>query len=83
MCRASGTAVPMSHSQRRVALRRAVMVAMIVGSLLVAINHGDHIMQEPVCSHFYVKCLASYAVPFLVSFASAMLALRENRRPPT
>lgn len=57
---------------------RAVLMALIVGTVLVLINHGDHIHEEPVCDHFYAKCGLSYLVPFLVSLVSAMLADRKR-----
>lgn len=55
-------------------LGRALLIAAIVGTALVAINHGDHLLQEPVCDHFFLKCALCYAVPFLVSMVSAVLA---------
>ena len=61
-------------------LRRAVLMSIVVGTILVLINHGDHIHQEPVCDHFFVKGFLSYLVPFVVSIVSAMLAAR-TRRP--
>lgn len=55
-------------------LRRALIVSVIVGTVLVMINHGDHIEKEPVCDHFYLKGALCYVVPFLVSIISAMMA---------
>ncbi len=55
-------------------LRRAIMIALIVGTILVLINHGDHIQDEPVCSNFFLKAFLSYVVPFSVSIVSAILA---------
>jgi len=60
----------------RLNLRRAVMIALVVGTLLVLINHGDHIQDEPVCSNFFLKAFLSYVVPFSVSIVSAVLADR-------
>lgn len=51
-------------------------MAAVVGTVLVLINHGDHLEHEPVCDGFYLKCGLSYAVPFTVSIVSAMLAGR-------
>jgi hypothetical protein len=62
----------------RANLGRALLIAGIVGTILVLINHGDHLDREPVCDHFFAKCALSYVVPFAVSLASALLAARDN-----
>lgn len=61
-------------------LARASSLAMIVGSVLVLINHGDHLAQEPMCRGFYWKVALSYAVPFAVSLISTLLAQGDARR---
>ncbi|MCA9679306.1 MAG: nitrate/nitrite transporter NrtS [Kofleriaceae bacterium] len=58
------------------AYRRASLVAVVVGTALVLINHGDHLCREPVCHHFFLKAGLSYAVPFLVSLYSTARATR-------
>ncbi len=58
---------------------RAACVALVVGSLMVVINHGDHLAHEPVCRHFWLKLGCSYALPFVVSLVSSALALRAIR----
>lgn len=60
-------------------LRRALIISGIVGTVLILINHGDHLASEPVCSSFYLKCGLCYLVPFTVSIVSAMLAARHIR----
>ncbi len=62
----------------RANLRRAIIIALVVGTALLLINHGDHLGDEPVCSHFYLKACGMYAVPFLVSIVSAIFAARES-----
>ena len=57
-------------------LRRAMVIALVVGTALLMINHGDHLASEPVCAHFYLKLCGVYAVPFTVSMVSAVLAAR-------
>jgi hypothetical protein len=68
-------------------LRRSLAIAAVVGTILVLINHGDHITMDltlaPVCEHFYAKCGLSYLVPFLVSMVSGVLAAREREDEPT
>ncbi len=60
-------------------LRRAVVISLVVGSVLVLINHGDHLAQEPICTHFELKALLSYVVPFTVSLVSSAMASARNR----
>jgi hypothetical protein len=67
------------HLPWRAMLTRSAVIALAVGSLLVCINHGDHLCQEPVCAGFYWKLALSYVVPFVVSLASTTLALRDAR----
>jgi hypothetical protein len=67
----------------RRALVRALLLASVVGSALVLINHGDHLLMEPVCDRFFLKVSLSYLVPFAVSLVSTSLAVRDVRRPPT
>ena len=55
-------------------LRRALLMAAIVGTVLVAINHWDQLRAGPMRSGLVVKCILSYAVPFVVSMVSAVLA---------
>lgn len=59
---------------------RATLLAALVGSVLVLINHGDHLALEPICPGFYWKVALSYAVPFTVSFVSTLLAQGDARR---
>lgn len=63
----------------RANLQRAIIIALVVGTALLLINHGDHLADEPVCSHFYLKACGMYAVPFSVSIVSAILAARDTR----
>ena len=64
----------------RANVHRAVWIAVLVGTLLVLINHGDHIQEEPICSYFFLKTGLCYLVPFSVSIVSAILAdLKSNR----
>lgn len=64
----------------RRAVGRAFVLAALVGSTLVLINHGDHLMSEPVCDRFFLKCALSYITPFVVSLLSTALASADRRR---
>lgn len=61
----------------RAQLGRSILMALVVGSALVLINHGDHLAKEPICHGFVFKTGLSYLVPFLVSMVSAALAHRD------
>lgn len=71
---------PSRPSSPRRAVARAAGIAAIVGTTLVAINHGDHLRREPCCRGFFWKLALSYAVPFVVSLISTRLALADARR---
>lgn len=62
----------------RANLTRAIVIALLVGTALILINHGDHLLEEPICDGFMLKCALSYVVPFLVSMSSAVMAARER-----
>jgi hypothetical protein len=64
---------------------RAIGIALVVGTVLILINHGDHLASEPICEHFCVKIALSYLTPAVVSLVTARLATRvthnrEHRR---
>lgn len=52
-----------------------------VGALLIAINHGDAIVRRDVSFRRFVQMCLTMAVPYVVSTASSIGAMREfNRR---
>jgi hypothetical protein len=57
---------------------RSFKVAVIVGTLLMMINHGDIIFTGKVGLIHVLKILLTYAVPFLVSTYSSV----ESQRTP-
>lgn len=64
-------------------LRRALAIALFVGTVLVLVNHGDHIEQEPVCEFFFLKAGLCYFVPFAVSMVSVLMsASRQTHERP-
>ena len=62
-------------------LRRSLRIAVIVGTVLVAINHGNVIMAGVWHESLSWKVPLTYAVPFTVAMWSALSNLRA-RRPP-
>ena len=61
----------------RAVAKRASRVAILVGFVLAAINHGDRIMQGDVDLAMTVKILLTFCVPYSVSTYSSVLAVRE------
>lgn len=78
-----------SHNARRaswlqLALSRPVIVpalvyAVVVGPILIAINHGDAILEGQVGMHRVWKMGLTMLVPYLVSTFSSVGALRSQQ----
>ena len=67
-------------------VRRALCYAIGVGSLLIAINHGDAILRGDVPIARLWRMALTVTVPYCVSTASSVSAMRERHRlhrPPT
>jgi len=74
--RASSSGVPDTTARMVV---RAGTLALAVGTIHFLINHGDHLADEPVCSHCFVKVALSCVTPFVVSLLSSALGARRSR----
>jgi len=64
----------------RKVMKRSGIVALIVGTILAFINHGDAILAAnltPVC---WIKMIATCFVPYTVSSVTAVLAAFEARK---
>lgn len=61
-------------------VRRATVVALVVGTILVAINHGDAIAQGEVSAGRLVRIALTVLVPYCVSTYSSVSALRASDR---
>lgn len=60
-------------------MKRSAIVALIVGTILAFINHGDAILSAnltPVC---LIKMIATCFVPYAVSSGTAVMAAFEAR----
>ncbi|MCP3986748.1 MAG: phosphoenolpyruvate protein kinase [bacterium] len=62
-------------SSRRV-VRRALMYAVIVGTILISINHGDALLRGELDSTRLWKMGLTVLVPYAVSTLSSVSALR-------
>lgn len=58
-------------------VKRAARVAVLVGIVLAAINHGDRILAADIDLGLVVKILLTFCVPYSVSTYSSVLAVRE------
>lgn len=61
-------------------LKRAAIIALIVGTLLGLINHGDTLLFRTMDGTSALKIGLTYLVPFSVSLVALVLALLERQR---
>jgi hypothetical protein len=66
-------------TDRQIVLR-ALKIALIVGTLLCVINHGDAMAAGTLSSSSIIKMLLTYAVPYCVSTYSGVQAIRDRLR---
>ena len=57
-------------------VRRALLYALVVGAILIAINHGDALLAGQVGSERWWKMGLTVLVPYTVSTLSSVGALR-------
>jgi len=57
--------------------RRALRIMMVVGAILITINHGDAILRGHVDGARLARILLTLAVPYVVSTVSSVAAMRE------
>ncbi len=57
-------------------VRRSLRVALVVGTLLVLINHGDRIAAGTVSGLDWLKMGLTYLVPYSVSTWASVSAVR-------
>ncbi len=60
-------------------VRRGLKYAVIVGAILVSINHGDAIIAGSVSQGQYVKMGLTVLVPYCVSTFSSVAAILDTR----
>jgi hypothetical protein len=59
--------------------RRSLLTALLVGTLLTAINQGNLILRHGFTREFLLKMALTYCVPFCVSTSGALGAARIRR----
>lgn len=62
----------------REVVSRAFNVALLVGTLLALINHGEKIISLTLSSEDFVKVVFTYLVPYGVSTWSAVQAIKSK-----
>jgi hypothetical protein len=63
-------------------VRRARITSLIVGTVLVAINHGAAILTGQLTRERVFQMLLTFAVPYLVSTTSSVLTRNEMKSAP-
>ena len=61
-------------TQQNIVLR-AFKLALIVGSILMLINHGDVLLNNELTSKGFIKIIVTYFVPYCVSTYSSTEAI--------
>ena len=64
----------------RKVVKRSAIVALIVGTILAFINHGDLIFSGSLTSACWIKMIATCFVPYTVSSVTAVLTALEQRQ---
>lgn len=59
---------------------RATKIALIVGSILALINHGDRLVAMSLDGTAVLKIVLTFLVPYCVSTYSSVQAMRERMR---
>ena len=57
--------------------KRALRCAILVGTVLIAINHGDALLSLDLSPERIAKMALTFVVPYLVSTSSSVSAIRE------
>lgn len=61
-------------------VRRALLFALVVGTILVSINHGDAIIAGDIDQQRILKIALTVVVPYLVSTISSVGTFRQIER---
>ena len=61
-------------------VKRSLKYAIVVGSILIAINHSDAILNRSVSFARFLRMMLTVLVPYTVSTLSSVGALLEQKR---
>ena len=65
----------------RAVVRRACAYAVVVGAILIAINHSDAILAGEISTARLLRMAMTVLVPYIVSTLSSVGAIRSMQRP--
>lgn len=65
-------------ARSRAVVTRAIKVALLVGTMLALINHGEKILNISLSSHDWLKVVITYFVPYGVSTWSSVGAIKAS-----
>jgi hypothetical protein len=69
----AATAEALRYVFSRGVLRRNLLIALVVGTLLSAANQWDVVLREPMSARLGAKIFFNFVIPFVVSSVSAAL----------
>ena len=61
-------------------LRRTALIALVVGTVLFAINHLDEVLTAKATRSTWIKTAITYLVPFTVSNLGLLVGSRVRKR---
>ncbi len=64
---------------QRSVVKRAITYAVVVGAILITINHGDALLKGELTRDRLFKMALTILVPYTVSTLSSVGAMREKR----
>ncbi|WP_299369862.1 nitrate/nitrite transporter NrtS [uncultured Tateyamaria sp.] len=62
----------------RTVVARAFKIALIVGTVIALINHGDKVATGAMTGIDWLKCALTFLVPYSVSTYSSVMAVRDR-----
>ncbi|MCZ6663785.1 MAG: nitrate/nitrite transporter NrtS [Gammaproteobacteria bacterium] len=62
-------------ARRRDIVTRSIKVAMIVGTILIAINYGDRLIIGAILPNEWMKMMLTFCVPYCVSTYASVSAV--------
>ena len=72
--------IPIGQLFNQQVSRRAIRVALVVGTILNIINHYDLFLGQHFTLQILIQILLTYAVPYLVSTHGQIIALNNRTK---
>ncbi len=67
-------------AMRATVLKRAIIIALIVGTIIAVINYYDKMIAASLSSSDIIKIAITFLVPYAVSTISSVMAITDNVR---